>query len=216
MMLDAPDRARRDDLPETLSDLLTARLDNLGPARLFMQVGAVIGREFAAPCWRRWSIEPEEALQRGARGDAPVGPGRAGAARRFVPLQTRADPGCGLRLDPRPRAARPARARRPLPDDRLRRRGGARAGNGGPAPDRRRQAARSRVMVARGGGAAIGRGSAEEAAALLSRARRACRGARRRGEAQGRTRAPGGARPRAHGDARSRQRGVRRGATARL
>ncbi len=64
MMLDAPERARRDDLPETLSDLLTARLDNLGPARLFMQVGAVIGREFAAPLLAAVVDEPEEALQK--------------------------------------------------------------------------------------------------------------------------------------------------------
>ena len=33
-------------LPETLLDLLTARLDHLGPARLVAQIGAVIGREF--------------------------------------------------------------------------------------------------------------------------------------------------------------------------
>jgi len=47
MMLDAPDRARRADLPESLSDLLTERLDRLGPARRYMQVGAIIGREFS-------------------------------------------------------------------------------------------------------------------------------------------------------------------------
>ena len=35
MMLDAPDRARRADLPESLSDLLTERLDHLGPARRY-------------------------------------------------------------------------------------------------------------------------------------------------------------------------------------
>jgi class 3 adenylate cyclase len=47
MMLEAPDRTRRGDLPESLSDLLTERLDRLGPARRLMQVSAVIGREFS-------------------------------------------------------------------------------------------------------------------------------------------------------------------------
>lgn len=47
MMLESPDRIRRGDLPETLSDLLTERLDRLGPARRVIQVCAVIGREFA-------------------------------------------------------------------------------------------------------------------------------------------------------------------------
>jgi class 3 adenylate cyclase/predicted ATPase len=35
------------ELPETLVDLLTERLDLLGPARLLAQIGAVIGREFS-------------------------------------------------------------------------------------------------------------------------------------------------------------------------
>jgi predicted ATPase len=38
---------RPTDLPETLVDLLTERLDMLGPARLLAQIGAVIGREFS-------------------------------------------------------------------------------------------------------------------------------------------------------------------------
>jgi class 3 adenylate cyclase len=38
---------RLTELPETLLDLLTERLDLLGPARLLAQIGAVIGREFS-------------------------------------------------------------------------------------------------------------------------------------------------------------------------
>lgn len=36
-------------IPERLQDLLAARLDRLGPAKQLAQVGATIGREFAAP-----------------------------------------------------------------------------------------------------------------------------------------------------------------------
>jgi class 3 adenylate cyclase len=63
MMLDAPDRAKRAELPESLSDLLTERLDRLGPARQFMQIGAVIGREFSSPLLAAVAARPEEQLR---------------------------------------------------------------------------------------------------------------------------------------------------------
>ncbi len=63
MMLDAPDRAKRTELPESLSDLLTERLDRLGPARQFMQIGAVIGREFSSPLLAAVTERPEEQLR---------------------------------------------------------------------------------------------------------------------------------------------------------
>lgn len=57
MVSEAPTRARESDdiaaapggelgVPDTLKDLLTARLDRLGPAKEVAQMGAVIGREF--------------------------------------------------------------------------------------------------------------------------------------------------------------------------
>ena len=62
MMLESPDRTRRGDLPESLSDLLTERLDRLGPARRLMQVSAVIGREFSPELLARVTDQPVEAL----------------------------------------------------------------------------------------------------------------------------------------------------------
>jgi class 3 adenylate cyclase len=63
MMLDAPDRAKRAELPESLADLLTQRLDRLGPGRRLMQIGAVIGREFSAPLLAAVAESPEEELR---------------------------------------------------------------------------------------------------------------------------------------------------------
>jgi predicted ATPase len=56
-------------IPLTLQQLLTARLDQLGPAREVAQIGTVIGREFSYPllravagrtcrCKRHWIASP--------------------------------------------------------------------------------------------------------------------------------------------------------------
>src|SRR5262249_8852548 len=44
---DAAGRVPQREVPTTLQDLLTARLDRLGPARRIAQIGAAIGREFS-------------------------------------------------------------------------------------------------------------------------------------------------------------------------
>src|SRR5262249_49447742 len=44
---DAAGRDPQREVPPTLQDLLTARLDRLGPARRIAQIGAAIGREFS-------------------------------------------------------------------------------------------------------------------------------------------------------------------------
>jgi class 3 adenylate cyclase/tetratricopeptide (TPR) repeat protein len=46
------------DVPATLQDLLMARLDRLGPARLVAQVGGTIGREFPLPLLRAVLADP--------------------------------------------------------------------------------------------------------------------------------------------------------------
>lgn len=81
---DAPDGDGRLQVPESLEDLLMARLDRLGPARTLAQVGSVIGREFSFPLvralWQGSEASLREALalavrqeclfQRGAPPDA--------------------------------------------------------------------------------------------------------------------------------------------------
>ena len=47
LMADAARRFLQSEVPATLQDLLTARLDRLGPARRIAQIGAAIGREFS-------------------------------------------------------------------------------------------------------------------------------------------------------------------------
>jgi class 3 adenylate cyclase/predicted ATPase len=47
LMRDSTGRFVQGAIPETLQDLLAARLDRLGPARQVAQIGAVIGREFS-------------------------------------------------------------------------------------------------------------------------------------------------------------------------
>src|SRR5262249_36735514 len=47
LVTDAVGRFLQSEVPATLQDLLTARLDRLGPARRIAQIGAVIGREFS-------------------------------------------------------------------------------------------------------------------------------------------------------------------------
>ena len=150
MMLDAPDRARRADLPESLSDLLTERLDRLGAARRYMQVGAIIGREFSPALLAAVVDEPVGELREPLADAARLG-ARASGRRRRARLQARADPGRSLCLDPRPAAARTARARRRMPDYELRRDWRARAGNGRPPSDGGGEAARGGRLVAEGG-----------------------------------------------------------------
>lgn len=48
LMLDRPDRADGREIPGTLSDLLMARLDQLGPAKETAQIASVLGAEFDA------------------------------------------------------------------------------------------------------------------------------------------------------------------------
>jgi class 3 adenylate cyclase/tetratricopeptide (TPR) repeat protein len=47
LVTDAAGRFGQSEVPATLQDLLTARLDRLGPARRIAQIGAAIGREFS-------------------------------------------------------------------------------------------------------------------------------------------------------------------------
>jgi tetratricopeptide (TPR) repeat protein len=47
LVTDAAGRFAQSEVPATLQDLLTARLDRLGPARRIAQIGAAIGREFS-------------------------------------------------------------------------------------------------------------------------------------------------------------------------
>src|SRR5262249_276371 len=47
LVTDAAVRVVQSEVPATLQDLLTARLDRMGPARRIAQIGAAIGREFS-------------------------------------------------------------------------------------------------------------------------------------------------------------------------
>jgi class 3 adenylate cyclase len=51
-------------IPDSLEDLLAARLDALGPALPLAQLAAVLGAEFAAPLWQAVLDEPEAWIQR--------------------------------------------------------------------------------------------------------------------------------------------------------
>ena len=62
-MLDSQRHSSAREIPETLHNSLTARLDRLGPARDVAQIGAVIGREFSYELLRAVSSLPEAALQ---------------------------------------------------------------------------------------------------------------------------------------------------------
>ena len=53
------------DIPATLLDSLTARLDRLGPARRVAQVAAVLGREFDYPLLRAVIPGSEDHVQSG-------------------------------------------------------------------------------------------------------------------------------------------------------
>jgi class 3 adenylate cyclase/tetratricopeptide (TPR) repeat protein len=63
LMLDSQRQSGTREIPETLHDSLTARLDRLGPAKEVAQVGAVIGREFSYELIHAVSLLPEAALQ---------------------------------------------------------------------------------------------------------------------------------------------------------
>jgi len=166
MMLESPDRTRRGDLPESLSDLLTERLDRLGPARRLMQVSAVIGREFTPELLARVTNQLVEELGESleailASGLVEPGPGNVLSFKHAL-IQ---DAAYGSLLA-RPRRELHGRVAECLIGD---------------FPE---VAEREPEMVARhltlggkpheaagwwlrAGGAAIGRGSAQEAAALL-------------------------------------------------
>ena len=117
MMLGSPDRTRRGDLPESLSDLLTERLDRLGPARRLMQVSAVIGREFTPELLARVTNRRVEELGRVSRRSWLRGWSNAGRAASSV--SARVDPGRCLWLAACAAATGTAWARRGVPDRRL-------------------------------------------------------------------------------------------------
>ena len=167
MMLDAPDRARRADLPETLSDLLTARLDNLGPARLFMQVGSVIGRSFSAPLLAAVVEQPDEALKEPLQAMLQSGLVEPGAGSgSFLFKHALIQDAAYASILGRERRDLHARVAHCLVTDFLE------EGEREPEMIARHLTAAGKPLEAapwwlRAGGAAIGRGSAQEAAALL-------------------------------------------------
>jgi class 3 adenylate cyclase/tetratricopeptide (TPR) repeat protein len=63
LMLDSQRQSGAREIPATLQDSLTARLDRLGPAKDVAQIGSVIGREFSYELLRAVSPLPEAALQ---------------------------------------------------------------------------------------------------------------------------------------------------------
>ena len=100
-------------VPDTLHDLLLARLGQLGPARVVAQVGAVLGRRFDRELLDAVAGLDERRRRRGARpARGRRGPARARTRReRAVRLQARPRPGCGLRVAAALRPAGAARAR---------------------------------------------------------------------------------------------------------
>lgn len=63
LLLDTQRQSGAREIPATLQDSLTARLDRLGPARDVAQVGSVIGREFSYELLHAVSPFPETELQ---------------------------------------------------------------------------------------------------------------------------------------------------------
>ena len=101
-------------IPPTLQQLLTARLDRLGPAREVAQIGAVIGRDFSYSLLRavaEMADAPlQTALERACRSRHFIGPRRVTRIR--LPLQARADSGRGVRKSAQEPAPGLASARR--------------------------------------------------------------------------------------------------------
>ena len=166
MMLEQPDRTRRGDLPESLSDLLTERLDRLGPARGLLQVSAVIGREFSAALLAAVTERPVEDLDEPLQAILASGLVGRGSGATLIFKHALIQDAAYASLLARPRRELHARVAECLTAS---------------FPE---VAEREPEMVARhltlggkphaaalwwlrAGGAAIGRGSAQEAAALL-------------------------------------------------
>ncbi len=102
-------------IPPTLQQSLAARLDRLGAARETAQIGAVLGRGFSYALLQSVAGLDEGALQsaleRARRGRHSVRRGPWSAS--DLPLQARADPGCGLRqLAQKPPPGAPCAGRR--------------------------------------------------------------------------------------------------------
>jgi class 3 adenylate cyclase len=83
-------------IPPTLQQSLTARLDRLGPTREVAQIGAVIGRGFSyhSRCGRNRRCGVTGGAGAARRSRHSLGTGSATRIR--IPLQARADSGCGL------------------------------------------------------------------------------------------------------------------------
>ena len=85
-------------IPATLHDSLMARLDRLATVKAMAQLGATLGREFSYDLLQavsplgRGDFAPGAAAVGGGGVPVPAGAAAAGD----VPLQARADPGCGL------------------------------------------------------------------------------------------------------------------------
>jgi class 3 adenylate cyclase/tetratricopeptide (TPR) repeat protein len=63
LMLEGDGRSAEPEIPATLHDLLTARLDGLGAAKEVAQIGAVIGRDFSYELLHAVSPTPDAELQ---------------------------------------------------------------------------------------------------------------------------------------------------------
>jgi class 3 adenylate cyclase/tetratricopeptide (TPR) repeat protein len=78
---------REEDIPATLQDLLTERLDRLGKAKHLAQIGSVLGQQFDAVGLRALAEWPEDALSQGINDlltSGLVGKRGAAASGRFV------------------------------------------------------------------------------------------------------------------------------------
>ena len=166
MMLDAPDRARRADLPESLSDLLTERLDRLGDARRYLQVGAIIGREFSAALLAAVVEEPAGDLREPLAALLASGLVQQGGDGALIFKHALIQDAAYASLLVRPRRDLHARVAQCLVT------GFAEIGEREPEMVARHLTAAAKPLEAAGwwlraGGAAVGRGSPQEAAAAL-------------------------------------------------
>jgi class 3 adenylate cyclase len=166
MMLEQPDRNRRGDLPESLSDLLAERLDRLGPARRLMQVSAVIGREFSPELLARVMEQRVEDLGESLQAILSSGLIDRGPGSSFIFKHALIQDAAYASLLARPRRDLHARVAECLIAD------FAEIAEREPEMVARHLTLGGKPHAAAGwwlraGGAAIGRGSAQEAAALL-------------------------------------------------